>query len=74
MIPRQPPEAGQPLSAREREVLVLAAYGLGNGQIAARLWVSVNTVKKHLSRCYLKLEVHGRAGAVGAALRSGQIE
>lgn len=61
------------LSAREREVLTLAADGLANDQIADRLGLSRRTVERHLSNAYVKLGLEGaaaRAGAVAALLRS----
>ena len=54
------------LSARQREVLELAAAGLSNREIAERLFVSLNTVKFHLRSIYSKLDVHNRVQAVHA--------
>jgi DNA-binding NarL/FixJ family response regulator len=51
------------LSLREREVLELAAGGLSNKEIAARLTISANTVKFHLRTIYSKLGVHDRLQA-----------
>jgi len=48
------------LSSREEEVARLAADGLSNRDIAARLHVSVRTVDNHLHRTYIKLGVDGR--------------
>jgi DNA-binding CsgD family transcriptional regulator len=53
------------LSVREREVAELAAWGLSNGQIGARLKKSVHTVKKQLEIAYGKLRIGGR-GELGA--------
>lgn len=55
------------ISDRELEVLELVARGLSNQQIADTLYVSVNTVKTHLSRVYEKLEVKRRTQAVEKA-------
>jgi DNA-binding NarL/FixJ family response regulator len=49
-----------PLTAREREIVALAARGLSNKDIAERLTVSVRTVEGHLYRAGLKLGVSGR--------------
>jgi DNA-binding CsgD family transcriptional regulator len=57
-----------PLTAREREVAVLAAQGLASRVIAARLAVSVRTVDNHLRHAYEKLDVTTRA-ELAAALR-----
>lgn len=48
------------LSPSERRVGELAAEGLSNKEIAAKLFVSVHTVEVHLSRVYAKLGVHSR--------------
>ncbi len=55
------------ISERELEVLELVAEGLSNKQIAGQLFVSVNTIKTHLSNLYEKLEVKRRTQAVEKA-------
>jgi PAS domain S-box-containing protein len=62
-----------PLSARELEVLRLAAEGNSGPEIAARLIVSPSTVKTHFENIYEKLGVGDRGGAVAHALRIGLI-
>ena len=62
------------LSAREIEVLRQVAAGADNREIAERLFVSSETVKTHLGNIYRKLGVAGRAHAVAAALRQGQLD
>ena len=52
------------LTARQREVLGLVAEGLGNAEIARRLWLAPSTVAKHLERAYSKLGVHSRTAAI----------
>jgi len=59
------------LTAREGEILGLAASGLPNGPIAARLWVSEQTVKFHLSNIYRKLGVANRTQASHVARQHG---
>jgi LuxR family maltose regulon positive regulatory protein len=63
-----PPAAGaelvEPLSEREIEVLQLIAQGLTNPEIAARLYLSLNTIKAHTRNIYGKLDVHNRTQAV----------
>ncbi len=48
------------LTPSERRVVELAVEGLSNKQIAAKLYVTVNTVEVHLSRAYAKLGVNSR--------------
>jgi len=57
------------LSARELEVLQLIAEGLSNQEIAARLFVSLNTIKTHSSRIFEKLDVKRRTQAIEKAKR-----
>ena len=57
------------LSNRELDVLELVAAGLNNEEIAARLYISVRTVERHLSNVYVKLGVSGKAARAAAAAR-----
>ena len=66
--------APSPLTARELEVLQLAADGLPGRAIAERLVVAPATVKTHFEHIYRKLGVSDRAAAVATALRQGLIE
>lgn len=61
------------LSEREGEVLRLLAKGLSNGEIAASLFVSVETVKSHVASILMKLAVRDRTQAVIAAYETGFI-
>jgi DNA-binding CsgD family transcriptional regulator len=54
-------DAVVPLSRREREIVLLAADGLGSKDIADRLFVSIRTVNNHLQHAYTKLGVTSRA-------------
>ena len=56
------------LSGRELEILLLAARGLSNGQIASSLHLSEGTVKRHLANVYLKMGVSSRGEASREAL------
>jgi len=63
--------AADPLSGREREVVLLAATGMASKDIAERLYLSVRTVNNHLQHAYAKLGVTSRAGltqALGSTL------
>jgi DNA-binding NarL/FixJ family response regulator len=59
------------LTDREREVVVLAAEGLSNEEIAGRLTISPATARTHVSRAILKLGARDRAQLVAFAYRSG---
>jgi DNA-binding NarL/FixJ family response regulator len=48
------------LTTQQREVAILAARGLTNGEIADRLFLSPRTVASHLYRTYPKLGIAGR--------------
>jgi DNA-binding NarL/FixJ family response regulator len=57
----------EPLSARERDVFLLAAKGLGNGDIAQSLFVSEATVKTHVRAVIAKLGLRTRLQLVAFA-------
>ena len=61
------------ISRREEEVLRLMATGVSIPEAARRLYISVKTVKNHLSSIYQKLDAHDRAQAVLKAVRMGII-
>lgn len=61
------------LTDREREILLLAARGLSNDDIAAELFISPATVKTHLARVMSKTDSHDRAQLVVFAYESGLV-
>jgi DNA-binding NarL/FixJ family response regulator len=71
---RTPPPALDDLTPREREVLVLVAQGMSNGEIAAKLFLSQGTVKTHVKRIFYKLGLRDRAQAVIVAYDVGLVE
>ena len=62
------------LTEREREVLYWLAQGDSNEKIAKRLYVTVATVKAHLTSIFEKLEVTSRTQAIVAALKLGLLQ
>ena len=58
-----------PLTAREIQVLRMAASGRCADELARELYLSRNTVKTHLAHVYDKLGAHNRAEAIACALR-----
>lgn len=71
--PRWADLGSRPVSARELDVLRLAAEGNTGPQIAAQLSLSPATVKTHFENIYDKLGVGDRAAAVARAMRLGLI-
>lgn len=61
------------LSARELDILRLLADGLGYKEIGVKLFISVNTAKKHVINIYQKLHVSGKAQALKLAYEKGLI-
>lgn len=61
------------LTDREREVLQLLAQGLSNDQVAAKLYISPQTVQTHIRNVLSKLRVHSKLEAVALAAKAGAI-
>jgi LuxR family transcriptional regulator, maltose regulon positive regulatory protein len=68
-----PPAVVEELSGRERDVLRRLAQMMSTEEVAADLYVSVNTVKTHLKSAYRKLAVNRRQDAVRRARERGLI-
>lgn len=65
------PELVETLSTRETEIVALLSERMRDKEIAARLFISPETVKTHLRNIYGKLEAHGRRQAVDRAREVG---
>ncbi|KJS54052.1 response regulator transcription factor [Streptomyces rubellomurinus] len=79
LLARPDPAAAEPaerlavLTAREREVMAMAATGLTNEEIAERMFVSPFTVRTHVHRAMAKLDARDRAQLVAIAYQSGLV-
>ena len=62
------------LTPREREILQLLADGMSNGDVAAKLFISQETVKSHVRHILTKLEADTRTHAVAIAMREAMID
>lgn len=62
------------LSDREREILQLVSQGKSNKEIASDLFISVNTVKVHVSNVYEKIGVSSRTEATLYAIENGIVD
>ncbi len=68
---RPGPDSVEPLSDREREVLVMLAQGVPNKEIADKLHIAEGTVKNHVSNILGKLQVQNRTQAANLARDKG---
>jgi DNA-binding CsgD family transcriptional regulator len=68
-----PPDPERVLTAREAEVLGLAAHGLTTRQIAERLVVSPTTIDSHIRSAMERLGARNRVHAVALALGRGEV-
>jgi DNA-binding NarL/FixJ family response regulator len=62
------------LTPRERQILQLLADGMSNADVAAKLFISQETVKSHVRHILAKLEADTRTHAVAIALRESIID
>ncbi|MEH1841136.1 MAG: response regulator transcription factor [Nostoc sp.] len=71
-----PSQIGQPcnLSDRERDVLYWLVQGASNDEIGKQLYISVATVKTHLTNIFLKLQVTSRTQAIVAAIKMNLVQ
>ncbi|MEX2578656.1 MAG: response regulator transcription factor [Verrucomicrobiales bacterium] len=67
-------QLGPAVTLREREILALIAQGRANKEIGAELGIAEDTVKRHISNIFQKLEVSDRAQATAEAIRRGIVK
>ena len=72
-VDSQTPPGIHQLSAREQELVILAAQGFTDAQIAAQLRISVRTVRSHLNRIRDKTGCRRRADLTRLALKAGLV-
>ena len=70
---RPSPVTAEPLSEREREVLVLLAQGTSNKDMAEKLFITEGTVKNHVSNILAKLQAENRTQAADIARKQGLV-
>ena len=63
----------EPLTPRETAVLLFLADGMGNEEIAKRLFISIHTLRNHIQSIISKLGAHSKLEAVSIAIREGLI-
>ena len=71
--PARPRLVNARLTPREADILRLVAQGLGDAQIAERLFLSAHTVHRHIANIRTKLDVPSRAAAVAHASAAGML-
>jgi DNA-binding NarL/FixJ family response regulator len=69
----EPSPDAPPITAREREVLMLLGEGLDLKSIARRLGISLHTTRGHVKKLFAKLDAHSQLEAVLAAARWGLV-
>jgi two-component system, NarL family, response regulator NreC len=69
----RPSDPFDQLTSREREILILAASGCTNAEIASRLYISPRTVETHRTNLMHKLDLHGHSHLIQFAIQHGII-
>lgn len=64
---------GSKLTRREIEVLQLLSEGYSNKEVSDKLFISIQTVKTHVTHIFEKLEARDRTHAVAKAMRHGYL-
>jgi DNA-binding NarL/FixJ family response regulator len=73
VVQRSVHPADSPLTQREEEIAALVAHGMTNADIAEELFISLGTVKTHLTHLQKKLEARNRVGIAAWVWESGLI-
>ncbi len=71
---KRPASGWASLTPTERDVVRLVGEGLGNKDVAARLFVSPRTVESHLTHVYTKLGLSSRVQLAQEAARRGEVD
>jgi DNA-binding NarL/FixJ family response regulator len=74
ILPTSPEAEIEKITRREVQLLQLIADGYQNKEIAGKLHLAPDTIKKSLYRLYLKLNVKNRTSAVSKAVKMGLIK